>query len=151
MAATPRKSKVRIILTRHAVERLLERKPREYRKVSGEIIANIIENVIRSGKCLERGNEDVEKAEGLGAAGGERADVRFSTKNYTVCCRKTTDDKLIVTTVINTEEMSDAYKRALRYAKESPFDDVIVMNPPRQIEKWVRAYQRKSAERRNAD
>ncbi|MHC1579802.1 MAG: hypothetical protein ACXQTZ_04015, partial [Candidatus Alkanophagales archaeon] len=141
--------KVRVVLTRHAVERLLERKPREYRKVSGETIANIIENVIRSGKCLERGDGDAGRAEGLSAA-GEPANVRFSTKNYTVCCRRA-GDKLIVTTVINTEEMSDAYKRALRYAEESPFDDVIVMNPPRQIEKWVRAYQRKSAERRNTD
>ena len=134
----------KIVITRHAVERLLERKPREYRKISGEVIANIVGNIVCSGKYLERTDEEESAEEGVGNSvkSGARSvskNIRFSTRKYTVCCRSE-GDKLVVTTVINTEEMTDAYKKALKYAKYSPFERVIVLNPTKQIERWVRKW-----------
>ncbi|MHC1636232.1 MAG: hypothetical protein ACXQTS_06420 [Candidatus Methanospirareceae archaeon] len=119
----------KIAITRHAVERLLERKPRKYKKISGEVVANIITNVIRSGRYLEREEETPH--------------IRFSTRKYTVCCTKK-DDTLVVTTVMNTEEMSEEYKRALRFSKESPFKEntLIVTNPLRQIDNWIKRWGR---------
>jgi len=120
-----------VILTRHAVERLLERKPAWYRKISGEIVANIIVNVIRSGRCLERKERRGDE---------EEISMRFSTSKYTICCTKK-DDTLIVTTMMNTKEMREEYRKALKlYSKESPCKDSIftLSNPVKQIEKWIK-------------
>ena len=199
----------KVRLTRHAVERLLERRPRAYRKITGETIANIIENVIRSGKYLEReahrqsaavsGGCIISHPRGRiisciisypymrrrgarrahphffgrilgisarrrfpawassawtnhrsrrcvffpvsirGGLNARRVNIRISTRRYTVCCRRD-GETLVVTTVMKTEEMTESYKNALRHARRSPFEHVIIVNPSRQIDRWIRKW-----------
>jgi (2Fe-2S) ferredoxin len=53
--------KVKVVITRHAVERLMERRSTWYKKISGEVIANIIGSVICDGRCVRK-NEEVDGA-----------------------------------------------------------------------------------------
>ena len=134
-------NKIKVIITRHAVERLFERRPTWYRKISGEIVANIIVNVIRSGKCLER-----KKRRG----DDEEVSMRFSTSKYTICCTKVNDDTLIVTTIMNTKGMTEEYKMAIKlYSIESPYREVtfIVSNPAKEIERWMREWAQRDMEK----
>ncbi|MCW3133341.1 MAG: DUF4258 domain-containing protein [Methanophagales archaeon] len=133
-------NKIKVIITRHAVERLFERRPTWYRKISGDIVANIIVNVIRSGKCLERKKR---------RDGDEEVSMRFSTNKYTICCTKV-NDTLIVTTIMNTKQMTEEYRKALKlYSKDSPCKEVtfIVSNPAREIERWMREWVQEDMEK----
>jgi len=105
-----------VVLTRHAFERIFERfsKKPDYRA-----IVNFVESVIRDGLVLER-----------------EGDVKISTSNYTFCC-KFDGGKLIIKTVMRTEDMSEGFKRALRYAKKSEWKNIYVENR-RQIERWCK-------------
>ncbi len=126
-------NKIKVIITRHAVERLFERRLAWYRKISGDVVANTIVNVIRSGKCLERKKR---------RDGDEVVSMRFSTSKYTICCTKV-NDTLIVTTIMNTKGMTEEYRKAIKlYSKESPCKGVtfIVSNPVKEIERWMREW-----------
>lgn len=122
--------KVKVVITRHAVERLLERKPKSYRKVSGEVVANIIDNIVHSGRYIEGKGE-----------GDNCINTRISTRKYTVCCKK--KDTLVVTTVMNTKEMGDGYKRVLKFSRELPWKETIVANTPEQIERWIKGWKQR--------
>lgn len=133
--------KIKLIITRHAVERLLERRSMWYRKISGEIVVNTIVNVIRSGRCLERKERR--------GNGEEEVSMRFSTSKYTICCTKESDT-LIVTTIMNTKEMRKEYRKALKFlSKESPCKEAIfvVSNPVKQIERWMKEWLQKDVEK----
>jgi hypothetical protein len=129
-------NKINVRITKHAVERLLERRPMWYQKISGEIVANTIVNVIRSGRCLERKER---------SGDDEEISQRFSTKKYTVCCTKE-NDTLIVTTMMNTKEMTEEYRKTLKFfSEESPHKEamIIVSNPVKQIESWMKEWVQK--------
>ncbi len=126
-------NKIKVIITRHAVERLLERRPTWYQKIFGEIVVNTIVNVIRSGRCLERKER---------RGDNEKINQRFSTSKYTVFCTKE-NDTLIVTTMMNTKEMTEEYRKALKFfSEESPYKEAtfIVSNPVKQIERWMKEW-----------
>ncbi len=133
-------NKIKVIITRHAVERLFERRPAWYRKISGDVVANTIVNVIRTGKYLERKKR---------RDGDEEVSMRFSTSKYTICCTKV-NDTLIVTTVMDTKGMTEEYRKAIKlYSKESPCKGVtfIVSNPVKEIERWMRGWARGDTEK----
>jgi|GEM_PF-1316581 len=107
---------LRVILTKHAVERLFERFPK-HKKFEAEVIANVIENVIKSGVVLERGG-----------------DIKISTSRYTLCCILA-HNKLIVKTVLRTKEMGEKYRKAMNYGKRSPWNVIFIENL-KQVKKW---------------
>ena len=109
---------IRVILTKHAVERLFERFPK-HKKFEAEVIANIIESVIKSGVVLER-----------------RGDVKISTSRYTLCCvLDVSRNKLVVKTVLKTKEMGEKYRKAMIYGEKSPWRVIFIENL-KQVKKW---------------
>jgi len=104
-----------VSLTKHAVERLFERFSK-HKKFEANVIANVIENIIKDGVILKRGNE-----------------IKISTSKYTLCC--SLENKLIIKTVLRTEEMGEKYRKAIVYAEKSPWKNIFIENL-RQIEKW---------------
>ena len=108
---------IRVVITKHALERLFGRFPK-YKKFNAKTVVNVIENVIRDGVVLVRDR-----------------DVKISTSNYTLCCAL--EDKLVIKTVMRTEEMSDRYRKAMIYGRKSPWRIVYVENV-RQIDKWCK-------------
>ncbi len=109
-----------VVLTKHAFERIFERFSK---KPDHRAIINFVESVVKDGLVLER-----------------EGDVKIVTSNYTFCC-KFDRGKLIIKTVMRTKDMSEGFKRALRYAKRSKWDNVYVENR-RQIERWCRKAER---------
>ena len=90
-------------------------------------------NVIRSGRYLERKER---------RGDNEKINQRFSTSKYTVFCTKE-NDTLIVTTMMNTKEMTEEYRKALKFSsEESPYKEAtfIVSNPVKQIERWMKEW-----------
>lgn len=107
---------LRVILTKHAFERLFERFSK---KLDVRIVTNLVESVIRDGLILE----------------GKR-DLKISTSNYTFCC-VFDNGRLVIKTIMRTKEMNEKYKRALRFAKKSEWNNIYIENK-KQIEKWCK-------------
>jgi len=96
---------LKVKVTRHAVERLFERFPK-HKKFDARVVANIFESIIKDGVVLRRGNE-----------------VRISTSKYTLCC--VLNDKLVIKTVLRTEELGEYYKRAIRRGRRERWGNII--------------------------
>ncbi len=107
---------LRVVLTKHAFERLFERFDK---RIDARVVVNLIESVIRDGAILM----------------GKR-DLKVVTSNYTFCC-VFDDGKLVIKTIVRTKEMGEKFRRMLKFAKRSEWKNVYVENR-RQIEKWCR-------------
>jgi len=110
---------IRVYVTRHALERLWERKARGYRKFNGRVVADIISNIIRSGYIIEW-----------------RGGLRVSTSSYTLACTLH-EGILVVKTVMKTSELSEAYRSALRRARKSKLKPIVVN--VEQLDRWCRS------------
>lgn len=108
---------IRVIVTKHALERLFERFPK-HKKFDARTVTNIIENVIKNGVILNK------------------KDIKISTSNYTLCCT-IDNDRLIIKTIMNTKEMSERYRKAIAYGKRSEWRIVFIENV-KQVEKWCK-------------
>ena len=107
---------MRVVLTKHAFERLFERFEK---KLDVRVVTNLIESVIRDGVILK----------------GKR-DLKIVTSNYTFCCAFD-DGRLVIKTIMRTKEMGEKFRRALRFAKRGEWTNVYVENS-RQIERWCK-------------
>ena len=104
---------MRVVLTKHAFERLFERFSK---RLDVRVVSNVVESVIRDGLILEG-----------------KKDLKISTSNYTFCC-VFDKGRLIIKTVMRTKEMNERFKKALRFAKRSEWKNVYIENK-KQIER----------------
>jgi len=95
---------LRVEVTKHALERLFERFPK-HKKFDARSVANIFENVIKDGVLLRKGDE-----------------IKISTSKYTLCC--ILEDKLIIKTVLKTEELGEGYRRAMSRGERSKWKNI---------------------------
>lgn len=103
---------VRVGISRHAFERLLERRAREYKKLSREVLEGIIANTIRDGKCRILGES-----------------VKIVSKSYTLGCT-VEDGMLIVRTVMRTRRED---LNSVRGARNAPWRRIVVVKAPRRL------------------
>jgi len=91
------KGVIDVIVTKHATMRLLERKPRSFKKVNVRVLADTIRNVIRDGYYKGSGDNLI---------------VR--TKSYVLICSIDVLGRIIVKTVMSKTSLSDRFKHPLR-------------------------------------
>jgi len=110
---------VEVIITKHALLRLIERKPRKYKKFNAKIVENIIQNVIENGKIVPRSENE----------------IRISTSNYTLGC-SISGNRIIVKTVMKTSEMTESFRKLVKKRGVKSNWKAIVTNTDK-IEKWL--------------
>ena len=87
---------VHVELSRHAVERLLERRPRDYRKLDVKVLEDVVRNVVRDG--LYKAYSDK---------------VVVWTKRYVLICTVDRGPRLVVKTVIGRHALGDRLRELL--------------------------------------
>ncbi len=103
---------IEVRITHHAASRLIERKAKEYEKLSPEVLCNIIANTIRDGKCW------------IGSDG-----IKIATRKYTLAC-SIEGGVLVVKTVMRTDE--ENWKKFMK-ARPSPWRNVIIVSAPKKV------------------
>lgn len=100
---------VRVIVTKHALSRLAERRAKDYERLDRNVVESIIANTIRDGRYRVRGS-----------------DVVIATRKYTLVCAAE-GGVLVVKTVLRTERNSwEKFRRAPR----TPWKGVVVFLRP---------------------
>ncbi len=103
---------VKVIVSQHALNRLVERRIRDYRTLTGKVLEDIIVNTIRDGRYW------------VGRAG-----LKVMTRRYTLGCT-VSENALIVRTVMKTRP-EDAAR--LHRAHPTPWRRILVVEAPKRF------------------
>ena len=107
-------STVHVEVTRQAAARLLERRPREYKKLDLKVVEDIVRNVVR---------------DGLYKAFSDK--VVIWTKKYALICTFDREERLVVKTVVAGLSIGDRLKKVLeRRGKRIKWNRIFVEIPP---------------------
>ena len=113
-------STVRVEVTRHAAKRLLQRRPREYKKVNQRVIEDIVRNVVRGG--LYKAFTDK---------------VVVWTRKYVLICTVDRGPKLVVKTVLTSKALREEVRRALERGGRRLEDLTVYVDAPCRAVKGV--------------
>ena len=90
------KSTIRVEVTKHAVTRLLERRPRDYKKLDPKVIEDVVRNVVRDGFYKAFSDK-----------------IIVWTKKYVLICTIDRGPKLIVKTVLTYRTLEEKVKKLI--------------------------------------
>jgi phosphoserine phosphatase len=105
---------IQVGISRHAIERLSERRSRDYKKLTAQVLENAIANMVKDGKYWV----------------GRRS-IKILTKKHTLICT-VVENQLFIKTVVRVKA-DDA--KLLARAKPTPWKRVIIVKAPRRIPK----------------
>lgn len=91
------KGHANVVVTKHAISRFLERKPRPFKKLDMKVISDTIHNIIRDGYYKVRSDS-----------------LTVWTRNYVLICSIDSRGRIVVKTVISRVSLREEFKRSLR-------------------------------------
>ena len=104
---------LRIIVTKHAVNRLIERMPRKFKKINRQVLMNTIRNIVETGQCKIYTTK-----------------IIFWTKNYILISAFNSNNELIIKTVITRDYVKEGLAKAIsRGGLRIKWNKVIVYSP----------------------
>lgn len=107
---------LKLELTKHALQRLLERRPRQYKKLNPQVIMDVLRNVVLSGKLARFQDQ-----------------LWIISSRYCLICIQDPGNKLIVKTVLNPRELSWKPTQLIKI----PWRSVAITTPSYRIQRWI--------------
>ncbi len=116
--------RINVVITRHALQRLLERAPRKFKKFNVDVILNTFENIIKNGRIVEG------------------RDLLIFTSKYILVCSKI-EDKIIIKTVMQAKNYKISYEKLYKMSKEHDWNVVSFLNSRKRLKEWIDSMLRK--------
>ena len=111
---------LKVIITKHALQRLLERAPRKFKKINENVIINTFENIIKNGRIIEG------------------RDLLIFTSKYILVCAKS-NDKIIIKTVMKTRDYKVAYEKLYKISRDSNWKNISFLNNRKRLREWLKS------------
>ena len=105
-------SELLVKLTKHFIERFLQRKARDYKKIDLNLLENIAYNILRDGEYYATTNSII---------------VFHPTYTIISCFD---GEYLVLKTIIKTSELEEKIRRLMRRARRIKWRNIIIMSPP---------------------
>ena len=105
-------SELVVKLTKHFIERFLQRRARDYKKIDLNLLENIAYNVLRDGEYYATTNSII---------------VFHPTYTIISCFD---GEYLVLKTIIKTSELEEKIRRLMRKARKIKWRNIIIITPP---------------------